>query len=114
MTEQPPPPPPPPTPGPPAGGPPPPAGVPRPAELMDRFLARLIDGLVVGIPMGIVYGILSSIILTGIVYSRGEIFLFWIFFSLIYAAVAMAYFAYFESSRGATVGKQVLKLKVVG
>jgi uncharacterized RDD family membrane protein YckC len=120
---------PPPPPPPPAGGaqygapqygtPPPPAGSygapapggygdpagERPGELLDRFLARLLDGIIIGIPTGIVGGILTvsiggygSTVIT----------------SLLYAAVFLGYFGFMESSRGTTIGKQVLKLRVVG
>ncbi|QCW51689.1 RDD family protein [Nocardioides dongxiaopingii] len=116
-------PPPPPPPGgygspPPAGGygapPPPPVGVPRPGELVDRFVARLIDGVILGVVYGIVYSIFSAIFLRGFGYSTGEWLLFWIFASIVISVVWVGYFAYLESARGATIGKQVMKLKVVG
>ena len=113
MSEQPPPPPPPPpAPGPTGGQPVP--GVPRPGELLDRFLARLIDGILLGVVFGIVSAIFSGIFLTGLTYSTGEWLLYWLFVSVISVAISMAYFAYMESTRGATLGKQVLKLQVVG
>jgi uncharacterized RDD family membrane protein YckC len=92
----------------------PPPGVPRPGELLDRFLARLIDGVILGVAYGILYAIFSSIFLRGFTYSTGEWLLFWIFVSIISTALYLGYFGYLESSRGQTVGKQVLKLKVVG
>src|SRR4051812_22874784 len=113
MTEQPPPPPPP-TPGPIGGPPPPTPGVPRPAELLDRFLARLIDGVGLGIIYGILSAVLSGIFLNGITYSAGEWLLFYLFFSVITTVISLGYYAYFESSQGATFGKQLMKLKVVG
>jgi uncharacterized RDD family membrane protein YckC len=112
MSEQPPSPPPPPAPGP-AGGPPAP-GVPRPGELLDRFLARLIDGILLGIVFGIMSAIFSGIFLTGLTYSTGEWLLYWLFVSVITVVVAIGYFAFMESNNGATLGKQLLKLKVVG
>ena len=115
MSEQPPqsPPPPPPTPGPAGAGAPVP-GVPRPGELLDRFLARLIDGILLGVVFGIMSAIFSGIFLTGLTYSTGEWLLYWLFVSVITVAISLAYFGYMESTRGATVGKQLLKLKVVG
>lgn len=108
-----PPPPPPPAPGP-MGGPPPALGVPRPGELLDRFLARLIDGVILGIVYGILAAIFSSIFLQGYIHSTGEVFIYFLFLSVISSALYLGYYGYLESSRGATIGKTVLKLKVVG
>jgi uncharacterized RDD family membrane protein YckC len=109
-----PPPPPPPTASQPA--PPPPAaapvqGIPRPGELMDRFLARLIDFVILIIPTGIIYAVMSAIFLDGFSNSVAEYLLFYLFYSIISVAIQLGYFAYFESSRGQTIGKQVMKLK---
>ena len=104
-TPPPPPPPPPgaaaPTPGPPGAA----YGPGAPGNLLDRFLARLIDGIIVGVVYVIGYVILNSV------------FDYWLtlFLSGVVAAVLyIGYFAYFESERGQTVGKQVMKLKTVG
>lgn len=116
MSETPPPPPPPP-PGPHGGPPPPPPGPasgPRPAELVDRFLARLIDGIGFGIVFGILYGILAAVFYDGFYNSRAEIFIFTLFLQVISVAVYLGYYGYFESRQGATFGKQLIKLKVVG
>lgn len=94
--------------------PPPGLGVPRPAELLDRFLARLIDGVILGIVFGICNVLFASIFLRGFTYSVGEYLLYWLFVSVITVVVSLGYYAYFESSNGATVGKQLMKLKVVG
>ena len=95
--------------GPPQPGPgygPPPSGVGQPGSLIDRFVARLIDGVIVGVAgviINIVLGIISnSWLLTGFVSA------------VVTAALYLGYFAYFESSRGQTIGKQVMKLKVFG
>lgn len=107
----PPPPPPAPTPPPATSMPPPPAaapvqGVPRPGELLDRFLARFIDGIIVGVVavvINIVLTVLSdSWLLTNAVSA------------LVTAILYVGYFAYFESNSGQTIGKQVMKLKVFG
>lgn len=92
----------------------PPVGVPRPGELIDRFLARLIDGVLLGIVFGICNVVFSSLFLTGFTYSTGEYLLYWLFVSVVTVAVSLSYYAYLESSNGATLGKQLLKLKVVG
>ncbi|KAA1419707.1 RDD family protein [Nocardioides humilatus] len=91
-----------------------PAGVPRPAELLNRALARLIDHVLLGVVYGIFWGILSAIFLTGYSHSVGEWFLFYLFLSAISTAINVAYFAFLESNRGQTVGKMVLKLRTYG
>jgi uncharacterized RDD family membrane protein YckC len=77
-----------------------------PGNLLDRFLARFIDGILVGIVSVIITIVLTaasdSFILTGVVSS------------IVTAAIYLGYFAYLESNRGQTLGKQILKLKVVG
>jgi uncharacterized RDD family membrane protein YckC len=96
------------------GGPPPTPGVPRPGELVDRFLARLIDGVGLGIIYGVLYAVFAGIFLTGLTYSTGEWLLFYLFFSVITTLISLGYYAFFESNQGATFGKQLMKLKVVG
>ncbi|MBM7518340.1 RDD family protein [Nocardioides nitrophenolicus] len=91
-----------------------PTGVPRPAELLNRFLARLIDHVLLGVVFGILWGVLSAIFLTGFTYSVGEWFLFYLFLSVISVAVNLAYFGLMESNRGQTVGKMLLKLRTYG
>ena len=93
---------------------PPMGGVPRPGELLDRFLARLIDFVILIVPTGILYAVLSAIFLNGFTYSVGEYLLFYLFYSIITVAIQLGYFAYFESSRGQTIGKQVMKLRTFG
>jgi uncharacterized RDD family membrane protein YckC len=98
----------PPPPPPPAGAAAPgaaPSGVGQPGNLLDRFLARLIDGIIVGIVVSIIYAILAAatdywttVFINGVVGA------------LLYTG----YFAYFESTRGQTIGKQLLKLKTFG
>ena len=111
-------PPPPPPPAPAASTPPPPpagavAGVPRPGELLDRFLAKLIDGVILGVVYGIIAGIVGGAIITG--YRSGaEVYFYYLIIGLLSAAVYLGYFAYMESSRGETIGKMVMKLKVFG
>jgi len=91
-----------------------PTGVPRPAELLNRFVARLIDHVLLGVVFGILWGVLSAIFLTGFTYSVGEWFLFYLFLSVISVAVNLAYFGLMESNRGQTVGKMLLKLRTYG
>jgi uncharacterized RDD family membrane protein YckC len=81
---------------------------------MDRFLARLIDGVGLGIIYGVLYAIFSGIFLNGLIYSTGEYILFYLFLSVVTTLISLGYYAFFESTQGATFGKQLMKLKVVG
>lgn len=111
------PPPPPPPPGPYGGAPPPSSGPPggtRPAELLDRFLARLIDGvgfMVIFLILGVVFG---AIFYSGLTNTFGERLLYNLFLQVFAVAIYLGYYGYLESTRGATIGKQVMKLKVLG
>lgn len=96
------------------GGPPPGPGTPRPGELLDRFLARLIDGVGLGIIYGFLAAIFSGMFLGDIDDSTGEYVVYYLFLSVITTLISLGYYAYFESNRGATIGKQLMKLKVVG
>ena len=84
----------------------PPYAVAQPGGLADRFVARFLDGIIVGVADLIISLVLGSIssswFITGFIYA------------VVGAALNLGYFAYFESSRGQTLGKQVMKLKVFG
>ncbi|MEN8165786.1 MAG: RDD family protein, partial [Acidobacteriota bacterium] len=72
------------------------------AELMPRFLARLIDSIiimVVMLPISFIAGIGMGIDSIG--------------FSIVMTLLVIAYFAFMESSQGQTVGKMLLKVKTV-
>lgn len=97
--------------GQPAGGP---VGVPRPAELLNRFLARLIDHILIGVVFVPIYIILSGIIYSGFSNSFGEYFIFYTLTAILQAALYLAYFTLMESNRGQTVGKMLLKLRTYG
>jgi uncharacterized RDD family membrane protein YckC len=77
-----------------------PAGGTQYGGVWKRFGARIIDGLIVGIPLAIVLAILPGISPGGVLYG------------LITAAASFGYFVFLETSRGATLGKQVLGMKV--
>jgi uncharacterized RDD family membrane protein YckC len=92
-------------PGPPPAAPPEPGvGVTGTAGLGQRFAARLLDGLIVGIPAAIILGIAGFGAGLG-----GDAIVFNVVTSLLW----FAYYVYFESTSGATLGKRLLKLKVV-
>lgn len=91
-----------------------PTGVPRPAELLNRFLARLIDHVLLGVVNVVLYIVFSAIFLTGFVYSFGEQFLFYTVMAILQAAIYLGYFAFMESNSGQTVGKMVMKLRTYG
>jgi uncharacterized RDD family membrane protein YckC len=110
-------PPPPPPPAPAASTPPPPAapaaGVPRPGELVDRFVAKLIDGVILGVVYGIIAGIVGGAIITG--YRSGaEVYFYYLIIGVLSSVIYLGYFAYLESNRGETIGKMVMKLKTFG
>lgn len=86
------------------GAPVAPAG-PVPGELLPRLGARIIDGLIVGIPMAIV-----SLVIT---FATGA-WLGGFIGGVATAAVMIGYFVYLETTKGQTLGKQLLKLRVVG
>ncbi len=112
-------------PGPPAGPPggygdqPPfpqpgvPAGGVKPGEILNRFLARLIDHIILNVIYVPLYFILNGIIV-GFAGSFGELFIFWTIMAIFQAVLFVGYFAFLESNRGQTVGKMAMKLKTVG
>ncbi|MFD4369126.1 RDD family protein [Rhodococcus sp. NPDC058521] len=77
---------------------------PLPGELAPRLGARIIDGLIVGIPTGIVTFFLS--------YSLGLIG--GVIGALLTAAATIGYFVFLETTRGQTLGKKIVGLRVVG
>lgn len=91
------------------------AGIGQPADLVTRFLAKLIDSVL----LGVAYGVLVSFFVVGLVfgamaggtsggYIAGAIS------TLVSTALFVGYFAFMESSRGQTVGKMLLKIEVRG
>ena len=99
--------------GQPAGGPAYGPGGEQPGGLLDRFLARLLDGVL----LAIVAGIIDAILAAAFGVSAGGL---GVGGSYAYAAIAavigtvinLGYFGYLESSRGQTLGKMALKLRV--
>lgn len=69
------------------------------ASLGARVGARVLDALIVGIPLGIILGLIGL----------GSIG-----FGVVSGLVGFGYFVWLESSQGATVGKKILNMHVVG
>lgn len=90
----------------------------QPADLMTRFLARLIDYVI----LAVVNMVLVTVIVVGAImgdsagfggfgatnFAAGAVS------SVITAIIYVGYFAFMESSRGQTVGKMAMKIKVLG
>ena len=98
------------------GAAPTPAGT-RPGELMDRFLARLIDHVL----LAIVNTVIVTFVVVGALlgesatsFGTSSTFVAGVLASILSVAIALAYFGYMESSRGQTVGKMFMKLRTVG
>jgi len=93
------------------------SGVGQPADLGNRFLAKLIDWILLGVVLGIVWGIMAALFVGAAVGGIGGIgtgggFLFGLISTVISTAIVLGYFAFMESSKGQTVGKMLLKMKV--
>lgn len=93
----------------------------RPGELLDRFLARLIDGLLLGAASWILFGIFSAMLVSQITYDPttatfvgGSTVLFYIVVGVVFTVLNLGYYAFLESSRGQTVGKMLMKLRTHG
>jgi len=97
-------------------------GVGQPADLLPRFVARLIDFVL----LGFVSGLLVSVVVVGIFMGvnsgavtgwgmdSGAGFAANAVSSVVSAAIALAYFALMESKRGQTLGKMIMKLETRG
>ena len=100
--------------------PPPPAapsGVGQPADLLMRFLARLIDGIL----LGIVNFFLVGLIVVGMImggsggyFGTGRSMAAGMVSAVLSAALYLGYFAVMESRNGQTLGKMLLKLQTQG
>lgn len=82
----------------------------RPAELLDRFLAKLIDFVIVGV----VYAIIAAILGIAVAVGTGSGWVAGVVTSVLLVVLQLGYFTFLESSRGQTVGKMAMKLRVLG
>ena len=98
---------------------PPASGVGRPADLLMRFLARLIDFIL----LGIVNAIITAIVVVGAFglsggssfgFGMGRSFAAGAISAVITAALYLGYFTLMESRNGQTLGKMLLKLQTQG
>lgn len=87
---------------------------PRPGELADRFVARLIDSIL----LAFVNLILVGTLVVGAVVSSGTSdVVAWVVGAIATVAglaISLGYYVYFETTSGQTLGKMIMKLKVVG
>jgi uncharacterized RDD family membrane protein YckC len=99
-------------------GPPPSGGVGQPADLLKRFLARLIDFILVGIVNAILTAIVGGIFDVTMNsyggYSASGTFAASAISGVISAVLYLAYFTLMESRNGQTLGKMLLKLQTQG
>lgn len=86
----------------------------RPGELVDRFLARLIDGVL----LAVVYLVASVIVGAAVTGDRGGLYAAGAgpaaASAVLGAVIYLGYFTLMESSRGQTVGKTVRRLHTLG
>lgn len=88
----------------------------EPGGLLERFLARLVDGVLLGAVGAFVIGLL---VVGGLLGERATGYygatsvLAGVVSSVLWAALYLGYYALLESRRGQTVGKVLLNLRVV-
>lgn len=113
----------PPPPSSPYGAPPPPPPGPsgaRPGELLDRFLARLLDSVLLAVVAFVINGLFFGALLasggldSGLGMGSASFTAYGAVTSLVTAAINLGYFGLMESRRGQTVGKMVTHLHVQG
>lgn len=96
-----------------------PSGAGAPADLVTRFLARLVDHVLLGVVIALViFPIVLSAIFSGSNLSYwsfgSSASLAGIVGSIVAAAITIGYFAFMESRNGQTVGKMLLGLRTEG
>ncbi|MDP9823068.1 RDD family protein [Nocardioides massiliensis] len=87
-----------------------------PGTLVDRLLARLIDGVILAVVVwGVVSSVLSAVIIGGALgYRSSAYFVLGITLAVLGLVINLGYYAVLETRTGQTVGKMVMKLRVQG
>lgn len=80
-------------------------------NLQDNWIKRFIAAIVDGIIVGVVFVIISFALLFSSFFFYG--WGFWGLGGIVFGVLWLIYFAFMEGTRGATIGKQLLHLKVV-
>jgi uncharacterized RDD family membrane protein YckC len=89
-----------------------PAGL-QPGGLGERFLARLVDGIVLFIVVGILEAVIAAIFgLSAGGLGVGGSYAYAVIAAIVGTVINLGYFAYLESSRGQTLGKMAMRLRV--
>jgi len=84
-------------------------GLPPGALVYQGIVIRLISLIIDSIIIGIIIGILGSIIGVGMM--EHGVMPWWI--GLLYFIIYIGYYSYLEGSKGQTIGKMIMKIKVV-
>lgn len=111
------------------GGMPPPPMLPTEAfgGFWIRFVALMLDGFIVGIPLAIINGIIQAVMGAGMAATSsatggssnadlavgGAALGMMMLLLALYIIAPAAYYIYFESKKGGTIGKQAMGLRVV-
>lgn len=88
----------------------------KPGELLDRFVARLIDMIL----LAVVNAIIVSVIVAGAImggsggFGVASSWAIGAVAAVLSSALYLGYFTFLESSRGQTLGKMIMKLHTVG
>lgn len=87
-----------------------------PGALIDRLIARIIDGVILAVVVwGVVSSLLSTIIIGGALgYRSSAYFVLGISLAVLGLVINLGYYAVLETRTGQTVGKMVMKLRVQG
>lgn len=93
------------------------SGIGQPADLLMRFLARLIDGLVLAVVNFVVVGLIIVGALAGGRAGPGNTggsFVSSAIYAILTSVISLGYFAFLESRNGQTLGKMALNLQTQG
>lgn len=83
---------------------------------LNRFIAYVIDSIIVGVAVSLIAVVIAMPVLLIDVFTHGfrpEFWAPWSAFSGLMSIISLFYYAFSESSRGATIGKGIMGLKVI-